>query len=218
MRYLTDDEESRLRRAIGDEHWPLVAVALHTGFRQGNEFRLRWADDVNFDTGQVRAHFTKSGEDYYVPMNDELRAILRALPSRLRSPWVFPGETGLAPIGLKNFLYRHWHRALRDAGIVDFHWHDLRHTFASRLVMAGVDIRTVQELLGHKSLRMTERYTHLSPAHKLSAVQQLARPLLRLVQPPAEAGAAGTPAGTDPCRSPEPLRPVSQRAPSDGDF
>src|SRR5207249_8787973 len=56
--------------------------------------RLRWADDVNFEAGSVRAHATKSGEDYHVPMNDELRAFLRALPSRLRSAWVFPSETG----------------------------------------------------------------------------------------------------------------------------
>jgi len=166
VRYLTDDDEARLRRAIGEEHWALVAVALHTGFRQRNQFRLRWADDVNFEAGSVRAHATKSGEDYHVPMNDELRAFLRALPSRLRSAWVFPSETGSTPLDPKNFINRHFRPALREAGITDFHW----------LTMLGVDIRTVQELLGHKSLAMTLRYSHLSPAHKLSAVQRLARP------------------------------------------
>src|SRR5215468_6879957 len=93
VRYLTDEEETRLRAVSGEEEWPKVAVSLHTGLRQGNEFRLTWPD-VNFDTGMIRARQSKSGEDYFVPMNDELRAILRSLPSRLRSLYVFPSESG----------------------------------------------------------------------------------------------------------------------------
>jgi len=69
---------------------------------------------------------------------------------------------------------RKWfEKALSEAGIVNFHWHDLRHTFASRLVMAGVDIRTVQELMGHKTIQVTLRYSHLAPKHQLEAVQRL---------------------------------------------
>jgi integrase len=175
VRWLTDDEETRLRTALGEPHWPKVAVGLHSGFRRMNCFRLRWAEDVNFDAGTLRAHQPKGGTDYHVPMNDELREILRTLPSRLRSPWVFPSEGGTRPLDSQNFINRVFRPALRRAKITNFSWHDLRHTFASRLAMAGVDIRTIQELLGHQSLAMTLRYAHLSPAHKRDAVRHLER-------------------------------------------
>ena len=69
---------------------------------------------------------------------------------------------------------RHWfEKAVTDAGITDFTWHCLRHTFASRLVMAGVDLRIVQELMGHKTIQMTCRYAHLAPQHQLAAVERL---------------------------------------------
>jgi integrase len=174
LRYLTDDEEHRLREAIGEDEWPKVAFALYTGFRQGNQFRCRWAD-VNFETGTIRARKPKSGKDYFVPINDELRTILQALPSRLRSEWVFPSATGKTPLDANNYMHRVFLPALKRAKITDFHWHDARHTFASRLAMAGVDLRTVQELMGHQSIAMTQRYAHLSPAHKLAAVQLLVR-------------------------------------------
>jgi integrase len=61
----------------------------------------------------------------------------------------------------------------KEAKLVDFHWHDLRHTFASRCIMAGVDLRTLQQLLGHKTLQMVVRYTHLSQSHELAAVERL---------------------------------------------
>ena len=76
----------------------------------------------------------------------------------------------------RTYVNRVFLPALKAAKIEGFTWHCLRHTFASRLVMKGVDIRTVQELLGHKTLTMTLRYSHLSPAHQLDAVQKLNRP------------------------------------------
>ena len=72
-----------------------------------------------------------------------------------------------------NNVGRSFDRALKRSGIRDFHFHDLRHTFASQLVMAGVDLATVRELLGHKTLTMTLRYSHLAPSHKVKAVDLL---------------------------------------------
>lgn len=175
VRYLTDEEESALRQKMPAAEWPKVAVALHTGLRQANQFQLRW-EDVNFDTGTLTARQSKSGEDYHVPMNDEVRRILRELPSRMRSPWVFPSTTDETALDAKNFIHRVFTPALEAAEIENFHWHDLRHTFASRLVMRGVDLTTVQELMGHKTPAMTSRYAHLSPAHRLAAVQKLNPP------------------------------------------
>jgi site-specific recombinase XerD len=75
-----------------------------------------------------------------------------------------------------NFIHRVFAPARRKAKIANFRWHDLRHTFASRLVMDGVDIRTVQELMGHKTITMTMKYSHLSPGHQMDAVQRLVKP------------------------------------------
>ena len=99
---------------------------------------------------------------------------------------MFPSQTDSRPLDSQNFINRVFAPALRRAGITDFSWHDLRHTFASRLVMKGVGLRTVQELMGHKTIAMTLRYAHLSPAHKLDAVRRL------------EKNATGTVAGTAP--------------------
>jgi integrase len=82
-----------------------------------------------------------------------------------------------APQGgfLRNFG-RDWYPALKKAGVSDFRWHDTRHTAASRLVMAGVDLYTVKEILGHKTLTMTARYSHLTPGHQRQALDRLADP------------------------------------------
>jgi site-specific recombinase XerD len=80
---------------------------------------------------------------------------------------VFAGKDGKSFVDIKTA----WNKLLRDAGISDFHWHDLRHHFASRLVMRGVDLNTVRELMGHGDIKMTLRYAHLAPEHKKAAIR-----------------------------------------------
>lgn len=172
VRYLSADEEKALREAIGEEHWPAVAVALHTGLRRAEQFGLRW-EHLDFAAGVLTIPRSKSGKARHVPMNETVRETLRTLPSRLKSPWVFPSGTGETALDAQNFYNRVFVPALQTAAIEGFTWHCLRHTFASRLVMAGVPLRTVQELLGHQSATMTLRYAHLSPEHQLDAVRKL---------------------------------------------
>jgi len=181
----TNDEAAGGRRQH-PRGGPLVAVALHTGLRRSEEFHLRW-EYVDFATGVLTVPRSKHGEVRRVPMNETVRDILASLPSRLRSPFVFPSATGETALDSQNFVNRVFVKALKAAGIADFTWHCLRHTFASRLVMKGVDLRTVQEVLGHKTLSMTLRYAHLSPGHQLDAVRRL------------DEAATGTATGTEDC-------------------
>ncbi len=171
-RYLTEEEEPRLKAVFPEEHWSKVEIAYNTGLRRGEQFNLRWSD-VNFHSRTITIRIPKSGEKEHVKMNDRVIEILRGLPSRLKGEWVFPSKTGKSPLNANNFVNRVFEPALEEAKIRDFRWHDLRHTFGSRLIMAGVDLRTVQELMRHKTIKMTLRYTHLSPSHTLEAVNKL---------------------------------------------
>lgn len=171
-RYLTEEEEARLKAACLVEHWDKIIVALHTGLRREEQFKLQWTS-VNFQTGVLTIPRSKHGEARHIPMNDHVVEVLRNLPSRLKSAYVFPSRTGKTPLNANNFINRVWNPLLAEAKIENFRWHDCRHTFASRLIMAGVDLRTVQELLGHKTIAMTLRYSHLSPTHQKEAVQRL---------------------------------------------
>ncbi len=171
-RFLSEDEQSKLFEELQPDEQPLVLVALHTGLRRGEQFTLRW-EYVDLARRILTVPRSKSGELRRVPLNDEVLELLRGLPSRLKSPWVFPSTTGETPMDAQNFYNRVFVPALERAGIEDFHWHDLRHTFGSRLAMAGVDLRTLQEVMGHKTLAMTLRYAHLSETHQLEAVQRL---------------------------------------------
>jgi site-specific recombinase XerD len=192
IRFLSHDEEEALIRETPEEYRPLIKVALHTGLRRGEQFALNW-NNVDFNTGIITITQTKSGEARRVPMNGLVAATLRKLPSRMRNEYVFTSKVG-TPLNPQNFINRVFGPALRKAGIKDFRWHDLRHTFASRLVMDGVDLRTVQELLGHKTIAMTLRYSHLSPGHLQAGVEGLCKGINR--------GQTGTATGTSSAMPP----------------
>jgi site-specific recombinase XerD len=172
VRFLSDEEEIALCAAVGEKKWTPIAFALNTGLRRGEQFNLRW-EHVNLANRVLTVPRSKHGGTRHVQLNDTAMSILRSLPSRFHSRWVFPNATAKGPISANNFRYRVFDPAIERAKIEDFTWHDLRHTFASRLVMRGADLRSVQELLGHKTLTMTLRYAHLSPTHLHQAVKLL---------------------------------------------
>jgi integrase len=160
-------------RAYADHIQPMVLLALNTGLRRGELFALTWGDvDLVQCRLTVRGASAKSGLTRHVPLNTEAANVLRAWrPSTNDGPadLVFPGAEGKPMFSLKTA----WSGVATAAKLKEFTFHDLRHTFASKLVQAGVDLNTVRELLGHADIKMTLRYSHLAPEHKAAAVAKL---------------------------------------------
>jgi integrase len=166
LRFLASEECQALIKACDPHIRPIVVTALNTGMRRGEILNLKW-DQIDLKHGFILLEVTKNGERREIPINETLRRTLETLPRHIKGPYVFwHGEEG-KPYGE---LKKSFKSALKRAGIRDFTFHDLRHCFASHLVMAGCDLKTVQELLGHKTLTMTLRYAHLAPGHKVKAV------------------------------------------------
>jgi len=203
IRFLTADEEQRLRAALvardesrrdgrrrfnawraergyktipdygnyPDHLTPIVILALNTGLRRGELLSLQWSD-VNLMTCSltVRGVTAKSGLTRHISLNEEAVQVLRDWqPCSASETLVFPGPTGEQMTDLKTA----WRKVATAAALSDFTFHDLRHSFASNLVMLGVDLNQVRELLGHSDLRMTLRYAHLSPERGAAAVAKL---------------------------------------------
>ena len=169
IRYLTDEEEARLFAVLPNKYKPLVVVAMNTGLRKTEQLSLKWTD-IDFKLGQITVRESKPGKSRVVPMNKTVEQSFARLPRRINNPFVFSGRK---PGGRLLDLPNDWEDFLQKAKIEDFHWHDLRHTFASRLVMAGVDLYTVCKLLGHHDIKMTMRYAHLAPGYMKAAVNLL---------------------------------------------
>ncbi len=165
LRYLTKEEIEVLISNCPPHLKPIVLVALNTGMRKSEILHLTW-DRVDLKNRLILLDRTKNGERREIPMNNLLVKLFSSLPRHLRVPYVFYNN--------KQKPYKNvtegFQSALKKSGIKNFRFHDLRHTFASILVMAGVDISSVSELLGHTSIKMTQRYAHLSPAHLRKAV------------------------------------------------
>jgi integrase len=158
--------------AFADHLQPLVIVSLNTGMRRGELFALTW-ESVDLAAGRITVDgaTAKSGTTRHIPMNADALAAMCGWKAGtpVNTGLVFPAKNGDALTHVR----RAWESVLRTAGIARFRWHDLRHTFASKLVMAGVDLNTVRELLGHSDYAMTQRYAHLAPEHKAAAVAKL---------------------------------------------
>lgn len=151
---------------------PMVLLSINTGLRQGELFNLTW-DMVNVSERSIiiSGEVTKNRNSRYVPLNDEAFKVITQLYEKnaKRKGLVFPSKNN-QPF---NNVKRSWSSILVKAQIEQFRWHDLRHHFASKLVMAGVDLNTARELLGHSDIKMTLRYAHLAPEYKINAVNKI---------------------------------------------
>ena len=183
VRYLQNEEWERLQVAAlkleprSPHLVDKMVLARNTGLRRTNLSRAEW-EWVDWLNGVVRVPKTKNNRAYAVPLNDTAHEIMKRLYSardvELGSPYIFAHPRGTRHAGkpvldVKNAFAT----ALEDAGIRNFKWYDFRHDYASRLVMAGVSLRAVAELLGHKGLRMVMRYAHLAPGYLSDEVRKL---------------------------------------------
>ena len=166
---------SSLRQLAFTDHLkPLVLLSINTGCRRGELFDLTWSNvDLERRIITVTGATAKSRRTRHIPLNREAMAVLEGWRAQAEATdgLVFVNDAG-ERFDRVNFS---WRRLLEDASISGFRWHDMRHHFASRLVMGGVDLNTVRELLGHSDYAMTLRYAHLAPEFKLKAVEVLDR-------------------------------------------
>ena len=169
LQFLEVEEIRALLNASPDYFRPILIMALNTGMRRGEIFNLKW-DDIDFKRGLIMVRDSKNNEAREIPMNRILHDTLKAHKKNPNSELVFCHSDGRKLINLRDIL----RKSLRKAKIEkQIRFHDLRHTFASQLVMSGADLIVVKELLGHKTLNMTARYAHLSPRYKVGMLDIL---------------------------------------------
>ena len=166
VRFLSDDERDRLLQACkessNDWLYMCAILALSTGMRQGELMGLKW-QDVFLSDGFLILHETKNNERRRIPISGKGLWLLKqhSRIRRLDTDLLFPSRNPGNPVDLR----QHWITALKLAEINDFRWHDLRHSCASYLAMNGASLAEISEILGHKTLQMVKRYSHLSDSH-----------------------------------------------------
>ena len=171
-RILTHEEEERLLGAAPAHLRPILVIALNTGMRWSEIVNLTWRD-IDLKAGLIHVVKAKSGKPRLININSVLHEELTALRAKSSaSPYVLPSMVTGKPYAS---LYRCFIKACKAVGVTGLRFHDLRHTFATRLVQGGADIETVRVLLGHHSIIMTQRYTHSSYEMKQRAVESLAQ-------------------------------------------
>ncbi|MEW6673438.1 MAG: site-specific integrase [Thermodesulfobacteriota bacterium] len=186
LRFLTEDEIIKLLDACPDYLRDIVECALNTGMRRQEVLGLKWSQVRN---GFIYLKKTKTNESRQVPVNDTLESLFKQIRKQhgFKSEHVFlyDGQTIEAKTGKTRNpkegreakpiteIKRAFNAAVTRAGIEGFTFHDLRHTFASQVIMKGGSLKDVQELLGHKTMTMTLRYAHLTQEHKKKAVNLL---------------------------------------------
>lgn len=211
VRWITPGQASTLLDELPEHQRDIAVFALATGLRQGNVIRLEWSHvDLERGTCWVMGDQAKGGEDLHVSLSEVAVAVLqRQLGRHERCVFTYRGN----PVRQVNT--RGWRAALRRAGIRDFRWHDLRHTWASWLIQNGTPLYDLQEMGGWKSPAMVRRYAHLAPAQmaRHAAVVgsllaearpgngTLPHPLVPRVAPKDEPGAGMLPKQAQPYRS-----------------
>jgi integrase len=161
LRYLSSGEVLRLIDAAREPLKSIITFAAHTGMRKSEILGLKW-EQINLETGFIYLRETKNDEPREVPLNDTLTELLkRHRLSRFGKGYVFTWPTGRPVLDIRGSF----EAACKKAGIEDFRFHDLRHTWASHMIMSGESMQTVMTLGGWKSTAMLQRYAHLAPDH-----------------------------------------------------
>lgn len=181
-RFLSETEYQQLTAYCAEHASPpfrlALLMSLVTGIRRGELLHLTWKN-IDFKNRCLYLEQTKNNEKRTIPLVEPIFSLLQehAKIRSLLTPLVFPSVKN--PVKPRSFQYE-WKKLCTAIALENFRWHDLRHTAASYLVMSGSDLRTVAEILGHQTLEMTKRYSHLSIQHTTQALERLAATFARL--------------------------------------